>query len=55
MAEDHVHDVASETEAVDGVVLVDGPGSVAVLLTPGAAEETAARLNESADEARGQT
>lgn len=54
MTKDHVHDEASETEAVDGSVVVDGPGAVAVLLTPDAAEKTAARLNESASDARKQ-
>ncbi len=51
---DKVHDSASETEAVDGAVMVDGPGNVAILLTPGAAEKTAERLTETATEVRAQ-
>lgn len=54
MRKDKVHDEASETEAVEGVVVVDGPDSVAVLLTPAAAEATADRLNETASDARDQ-
>jgi hypothetical protein len=54
MSRDKVHNEASETDAVDGVVLVDGPGCVAILLTPEAADATASRLNESAQHAREQ-
>jgi hypothetical protein len=54
MRRDKVHNEASETEAIDGVVLVEGPGGVALLLTPGAADATAARLSETAHQARAQ-
>ena len=54
MRNDKVHDEASETEAVEGVVVVDGPDNVAVLLTPAAAERTADRLKKTAGHARGQ-
>ena len=49
-----VYPDASEVEAVDGAVQVDGPDSVDVAMTPEAAEETSERLNEQAVKARGQ-
>jgi hypothetical protein len=52
--DDKVYDTPSEVEAKDGVVAVDGPDSVAVLLTPEAAEETSNRLLEGALMADGQ-
>ena len=55
MRKDTVHDEPSETEAVGGAVLVDGPGAVTVLLSPSAAEQTAERLSESAGHARKQS
>ena len=51
---DRIYDEPSEVEAQDGVVVVDGPDGVAVLLTPGAAEETSHRLLDKATEAQGQ-
>lgn len=52
--DDKVYDEASETEAVDGAVAVNGPDSVSVLLTPDAAAETSDRLLDSAATAQGQ-
>jgi hypothetical protein len=52
--EDKIYDRASEVSAEDGVVVVDGPDSVAVLLTPEAAEETSHRLLDGAITAKGQ-
>jgi hypothetical protein len=49
-----VYPDASEVEAVDGAVELDGPDSVDVAMTPEAAEETSERLNEQAVKARGQ-
>ena len=37
--------------AVDGYVVIDGPGSVAVAMTPDAAQETGERLIRTAIEA----
>lgn len=54
MSPDKVHDTPSEVTAEDGKVVVDGPGTVAVLLTPEAAEETSHRMLEGAIEAKGQ-
>jgi hypothetical protein len=51
---DKVHDEASDVEALDGRVVVDGPDGVAVLLTPDAALETSDRLHEAAVTAQGQ-
>lgn len=42
-------------QAVEGEVVVLGPNSVAVSLTPDAAEESARRLTEAARAARGQS
>lgn len=49
-----VYDAASEVDAVDGEVHVDGPDAVDVALTPEAAEETSDRLANNAMKARGQ-
>lgn len=49
-----VEDQPGEAVAEDGVVLLDGPGGVAVSLTPAAASQTAASLMRAADEARRQ-
>lgn len=54
MPDEEVYDEASNVDAIDGNVAVDGPDSVKVRLTPDAAEETAVRLNEGALKARGQ-
>ena len=51
MPQDKVHDEANEAEAVEGAVVVDSPDAVAVLLTPEAADETAKRLEDSAQTA----
>jgi hypothetical protein len=52
--DDKIYDEASETDAVDGAVAVDGPDGVDVLLTPEAAAETSDRLLRSAMSAQGQ-
>lgn len=43
---------SGEANAVDGFVVVDGPGAVAVTMTPDAAEEMADRLRAAAEQAR---
>lgn len=48
------HDSPSDVYAEEGEVLVDGPGGVAVSLTPDAAAETSQRLLFGAAEAQGQ-
>jgi hypothetical protein len=50
----HLFDEASDVEAIEGVVDVEGPDDVAVALTPEAAEETSDRLLDKAQKARGQ-
>lgn len=52
--EREVYDDPSEVDAQDGEVLVKGPDSVDIRLTPGAAEETSDRLLNGAMKARGQ-
>ena len=54
MTDKTVYDEASGVDTEDGAVLVNGPGSVDVRLTPDAAEETSERLNTGAMKARGQ-
>lgn len=54
VSEDRVYDEPSEVAAESGDVVVDGPGSVAVMLTPEAAAETSHRLLFAAAEAQGQ-
>ena len=54
MTDKTVYDEASEVDAEDGAVVVNGPDSVDVRLTPDAAEETSERLNTGAMKARGQ-
>lgn len=49
------HDRPSQVAAEEGEVLVDGPGGLAMTMTPEAAEETARRLLDAASEARGQS
>ena len=51
---DKVHDTPSDVTAEDGEVMVDGPGGVAVSLTPDAASETSERLLYGAATAQGQ-
>lgn len=43
-----LHDEPSAVEAFDGHVLVDGPGGVAITLTPEAAAKTGEQLLEHA-------
>jgi hypothetical protein len=54
MGHEKIYDEASEVEAEDGEVLVDGPDGVAVSMTPNAAIETSDRLLDGAVTARGQ-
>jgi sugar lactone lactonase YvrE len=54
MTDKTVYDEASEVDAEDGTVVVNGPDAVDVRLTPDAAEETSERLNTGAMKARGQ-
>ena len=54
MTSERAYDTPSETQAVDGEVVVLGPDSLAVAMTPEAAEETARRLLAVAAEARRQ-
>ena len=49
-----IYDEASNVDAEDGVVTVNGPDAVDVRMTPQAAEETSERLNTGAMKARGQ-
>jgi hypothetical protein len=49
-----IYKEASDVHAVDGKVVVDGPDSVDVELTPEAAEETSDRLINEAIRANGQ-
>ncbi len=52
--DEKIYTEASSVTAKDGAVVVDGPDSVDVQLTPDAAEETSDRLLEGAMKARGQ-
>jgi hypothetical protein len=54
MTRDKLYDEATEVSAKDGEVILDGPDSVDVKITPEAAEETADNLVEGAVRARGQ-
>ena len=45
---DRPHDEPSEVTVEDGQVVVDGPGAVAITMTPAAAIETAERLHAAA-------
>ena len=54
MDDSKIYDEASDVDAVDGVVVVNGPDEVDVRLTATAAEETSDRLLEGAMKARGQ-
>jgi hypothetical protein len=49
-----VYSDPSNVRASDGDVLLDGPDSVDIAMTPEAAEETSERLTEQAVTARGQ-
>lgn len=48
------HDEASNVEAENGIVFVDGPDGVAVAMTPTAAADTSDRLLHAANLAEGQ-
>lgn len=48
------HAQASNVVAEKGNIIIDGPGGVAVTMSPDAAEETARRLMIAVAEARGQ-
>ncbi len=52
--DEKIYTEPSSVTAKDGAVVVDGPDSVDVQLTPDAAEETSDRLLEGAMKARGQ-
>lgn len=54
MSSQQAFDKPTETDAVDGEVVLRGPDGVAVSMTPEAAEETARRLAKSAAQARRQ-
>lgn len=54
MPDEKVYDEPSEVDAKGGTVVVDGPDSVDVRLTPDAAAETSDRLLFAAAKARGQ-
>lgn len=54
MTKDKVYDEASKVTAKDGEVIVDGPDSVDVKVTPEAAEKTADNLFHGALKAAGQ-
>jgi len=49
-----VYPDASEVDAVDGAVEMNGPDNVDIAMTPEAAEETSDRLTDQAVKARGQ-
>jgi hypothetical protein len=48
------YDEPSEVTAIDGNVVIEGPGDVDIIMTPKAAEKTAGELVRSAQSARGQ-
>lgn len=52
--DDKVYDEPSEARAVRGLVSVEGPDGLSVLLTPDAATETSDRLLDAAVTAQGQ-
>lgn len=47
------HDQPSDVVVEEGMVLVEGPGGLAITLSPDVAEETGRRLIEAARKARG--
>ena len=54
MTSSDAYDTPTETDAVDGEVVLRGPGGVALSMTPEAAEETGRRLLQAAASARRQ-
>jgi osmotically-inducible protein OsmY len=54
MHRDKLYDEATEVTAEDGEVILDGPDSVDVKITPEAAEQTADNLMQGAVKAAGQ-
>jgi hypothetical protein len=54
MDKSNIYEDASDVNAVDGAVTMDGPDAVDVAMTPEAAEETSDRLERQAVRARGQ-
>ena len=54
MTDKTIYNEPSEVDAKDGIVVISGPDSVDVRLTPDAAEETSERLATGAMKARGQ-
>lgn len=54
MDDDELYDEATKVTAKEGEVILDGPDGVDVKLTPEAAEQTAANLEDGAVVARGQ-
>ena len=48
MTSKRIHDVPSEVTAENGVVIMDGPGPLAITLTAAAAEQTGRRLRAAA-------
>jgi hypothetical protein len=54
MSNNEPYNEASKTNAVDGEVVIQGPDSVGVSVTPSAAEKTAQRLIRTARTARAQ-
>jgi hypothetical protein len=49
------YDEPTNTSAVEGEVVLQGPDGVAVSMTPRAARETSRRLKQAADDAQFQT
>lgn len=54
MGDDKLYDEATDAQAKDGEVILDGPDGVDVKVTPEAAEQSAINLEDAAVEARGQ-
>ena len=54
MSQSKIYDTPSEVSARDGMVTVEGPDHVDILMTPDAAVETSDRLLHGAMQARGQ-
>ena len=54
MSQPKVYDTPSDVNARDGVVTVEGPDHVDIMMTPDAAVETSDRLLHGAMKARGQ-